>query len=304
MPLVASARLGKGRIVAFGHDGYFNREALAKLDGGKLVANAARWAGGRQGAKAGLIALPELASHLKKAGFSTSDATLDDDLARYDLLALKPTHLTPSQIKSLRAFVENGGGLLVAVTGWGWQQGSNRPMHELAGNQLLADTGIAWTNGFAEKTIPDGYRAGGDVSTLLNAHVALERLGAAKLPRKDVAQATSSLLLTLRTLPPDETEFHGRVRQLLRTGASPTPWRRRDIRCVPTRRYDGLPWPSRRNRPPPRRSTRSARCPPRATSPARCPPTLLVSLARSPSTHQCPIGIAWAFMPLPVRRSR
>ena len=176
-----------------------------------------RWAGGRQGAKAGLIALPRTASHLKKRAFPPAmPPSMTISHATTCWLSSRPISL-PRKTRAC-AFVENGGGLLVAVTGWGWQQGSNRPMHELAGNQLLAGTGIAWTNGFAEKTIPDGYCAGGDVSTLLNAHVALERLGAAKLPRKDVAQATSSLLLALRTLPPDETEFHGRVRQLLCAG--------------------------------------------------------------------------------------
>jgi Peptidase M60, enhancin and enhancin-like/N-terminal domain of M60-like peptidases len=234
-PLVAAATLGKGRIVAFGHDGYFNKSALEDLDTNRLVQNSARWAAReKSGFKIGLVQLSELGTSFKKAGFATSETNLDGDLTRFDVLALKPTKLRPSQLVRLRRFVENGGGLLAAVTGWGWQQGSDLPMQELAGNQLLAGSGLAWTNGFANKTTRSGYRADAEVSPLLNADTALERIaGGAKLARRDVSQATASILLALRTLPPDEAEFHGRLRQILRAGhvADAVPTARNPVRA-------------------------------------------------------------------------
>ncbi|MBM4086380.1 MAG: hypothetical protein FJ272_16465, partial [Planctomycetes bacterium] len=45
-PVVAAARLGAGRVVAFGHDGYLNADALAAAGTGRLMLNAVRWAGG------------------------------------------------------------------------------------------------------------------------------------------------------------------------------------------------------------------------------------------------------------------
>ncbi len=43
-PVVAAARFEKGRIVAFGHGGYF--ESFADKDTGKLLLNAVRWTAG------------------------------------------------------------------------------------------------------------------------------------------------------------------------------------------------------------------------------------------------------------------
>ncbi|MBE3070199.1 MAG: hypothetical protein IMZ66_08170, partial [Planctomycetes bacterium] len=43
-PVVAAARLGAGRVVAFGHDGYFEAGGLAAADTGQFMLNAVRWA--------------------------------------------------------------------------------------------------------------------------------------------------------------------------------------------------------------------------------------------------------------------
>jgi len=41
--VVAAGRLGKGRILAFGHNGYLAPEAFAIADTGRLFANAIAW---------------------------------------------------------------------------------------------------------------------------------------------------------------------------------------------------------------------------------------------------------------------
>ncbi|MCY2954248.1 MAG: hypothetical protein NTU53_20125 [Planctomycetota bacterium] len=43
--VVAAGRLGKGRILAFGHNGYLAPEAFAIADTGRLFANAIAWTG-------------------------------------------------------------------------------------------------------------------------------------------------------------------------------------------------------------------------------------------------------------------
>ena len=43
--VVATAHLGRGRVVAFAHDGYFGDETLKVADTAKLLWNAIRWAG-------------------------------------------------------------------------------------------------------------------------------------------------------------------------------------------------------------------------------------------------------------------
>ncbi len=42
--VVAATRLGAGRAVAFGHDGYFDAATLAVADTGRFMLNAVRWA--------------------------------------------------------------------------------------------------------------------------------------------------------------------------------------------------------------------------------------------------------------------
>ena len=44
--MVAAGRLGQGRLVAFGHNGYFGQEALETGDTRQLMFNAVRWLGG------------------------------------------------------------------------------------------------------------------------------------------------------------------------------------------------------------------------------------------------------------------
>jgi len=50
-PAVAATRMGKGRVVAFGHDGYLGAEALAAADTGRLMLNAVRWVAGEAAKK-------------------------------------------------------------------------------------------------------------------------------------------------------------------------------------------------------------------------------------------------------------
>src|SRR5947209_15799116 len=43
-PVVAAAPMGRGRLVAFGHEGYFHADALDTADTAKLLVNCAVWA--------------------------------------------------------------------------------------------------------------------------------------------------------------------------------------------------------------------------------------------------------------------
>ena len=129
--VVATARLGRGRVGAFAHDGYFGQETLKAADTGRLLWNAIHWAGGdKPKPRAGLIDGADLRVLIEEHGGTAETTRLDGNLKGIDVLVLVPYHLSPVQIKRARAFVESGGGLLAAATGWGWQQGSKKPMAE------------------------------------------------------------------------------------------------------------------------------------------------------------------------------
>lgn len=115
-PVAAASTLGRGRVVAFGHDGYFGTGALAIGDTKRLLNNVVEWAAVRKNPRIGYFAAgPEAVLKqlngtvwLKSAG----------DLANVDVVVMD----AGAPITGVQKFVENGGGLVVANTGWGWLQ--------------------------------------------------------------------------------------------------------------------------------------------------------------------------------------
>jgi hypothetical protein len=217
--VVATARLGRGRIVAFAHDGYFGKETLEVADTGKLLWNALQWAGGdKPQPRVGLIDGSDLRALVEGRGGLVEHTQLSGTLKSFDVIVVAPYHLTPAKVKRARAFVESGGGMLAAATGWGWQQGSKKPMVEFAGNLLVSGAGIAWTDGFAERTSSRGYRASGYVSPYVNAEHALKlNTSGRKIEPDGLATAVESIRLTLGTLPASEKPIHADADRLLKS---------------------------------------------------------------------------------------
>jgi hypothetical protein len=102
-PIVAAARWGAGRIVAFAHDGYLKDPASKKL-----LDNALRWCG-------------------------------------------KDARLVTRAEDGLAEWIRNGGGVVAAQTGWGWQQiAGGLDMRENPLNRLLRPAGIGWTDQYSD----------------------------------------------------------------------------------------------------------------------------------------------------------
>ena len=61
-PVMAAGRWQAGRIVALGHDGYFNRPTLESLDTGRLMVNALHWSAGGEpsGTRIGVVGAADL----------------------------------------------------------------------------------------------------------------------------------------------------------------------------------------------------------------------------------------------------
>ncbi len=215
--VIASGRLGRGRIVAFAHDGYFSTEHFQVADTGRLLRNAVRWAGAdKSKPRVGLIDGHDLQTLIERQGGTAVWTTLDQSFQGYDVLVLTPFRVTLEQAGRVRAYLESGGGLLAAATGWGWQQGSQKRMTEFPGNRLLAESGLAWTDGFAQPTAPKGYTAGGEISRFVNAASALELIHAGReAGPKDLACGLESIRLTLRTVPASESRFRAETSKVL-----------------------------------------------------------------------------------------
>jgi hypothetical protein len=95
--VIACGRLGRGRVVAFAHDGYFGEGSFKVADTTKLLINAMGWAAGEKPKpRVGLIDGDSLRSLFERHGASVGRTRLDGRFQAYDVLVLTPYGLTPS----------------------------------------------------------------------------------------------------------------------------------------------------------------------------------------------------------------
>ena len=216
--VIAAAHLGRGRVVAFAHDGYFAEVNYKVADTDKLLWNSLRWAAAdKPKPRVGLIDGPELRGLVEAHGGTADRTTLEANLKGFDVLALTPYRVTPAEVKRARAFVESGGGLVAAATGWGWQQGSKKSMAEFPGNLLVTGSGLAWTDGLARRTSSAGYKVSSHISSFVNAARALELTEADReVNPNELSNALESIRLTLRTVPASEAQIREKTNKLLK----------------------------------------------------------------------------------------
>ena len=230
LPVVAAGYLGAGRVVAFGHDGYFQADTLAGADTGRLVQNALRWAAHAARPRVAVVGQAGLAGWLREQGWAVDEVGLGD-LAGNDVVVLAPWAQSAAEVAAVEAFVRDGGGLVAAVTGWGWAQlnpGRDLQM-EFAGNRLLAGAGIQWPNDWLQQTDPaGGYTVAGPPSALTAGDGALaaavaHQSGARALTAPELAQVSRTLVANAVCAPPDDTLFLPRLRAQVPGVVVPSP---------------------------------------------------------------------------------
>ncbi|MCX7825713.1 MAG: M60 family metallopeptidase [Verrucomicrobiae bacterium] len=235
--VVGAARFGRGRVVAFSHNGYFGKQPLAVGDTGRFMANAARWAaGGRPSAAAklrvGIYRHGDLTEFFEQNGFKAADADMRR-LSAIQVLVADAHSFSEKDIEPLTRFVQGGGGLVTGCCGWGWAQ--LNPAKDLrsdfAGNRLLAPMGMAWGGATLERTGPRGFAAGVTPAPMLHAGRALDAAmaqmaGRVALSADDMGQASATITAAARALPPDDKLLSPKLSELARsdkTQVMPTP---------------------------------------------------------------------------------
>lgn len=214
--VVAAGLAGEGRIVAFGHDGFGSAEAGRIADTGRLLVNAIRWAAGRNSdggppirvdIHGGELAGESIEENIATRGLQRGE--FDQALPDADVLLCFRSDLDPKDLPAIDRFLERGGGLIVGVCGWGWEQlNPGKRIQDNPLNQIVARAGLAFTDQTLERTTPDGYRVDGPPPPLCNGSLAIDALyrwaeaGAAPGPQADMAQACWSATLAVRFAPP------------------------------------------------------------------------------------------------------
>ncbi len=162
--LVAGSFLGSGRVVAFSGQDFLGSQERATLVGhehvDRLLANAIRWTAGDRSTPLRVLADNQrIADALEVQGLEGvevvgsrgrrrrdwSASALDDaDVAVVQVNEWGTVHLVGESVAPLRAFVERGGGLIVAGSARHWSWWIERDHGPFAGNVLLRGTGISW----------------------------------------------------------------------------------------------------------------------------------------------------------------
>jgi len=253
--VIAAARLGKGRVVAFGHPGYFSKE-IDKGDTAALLKNAIVWASGKEAAdvRVSVHEEPDVAQRLKTLGLQVAE------YRGHRLGGPKQTNValvnldkaSESELKGLTKFVEEGGGLLSCSAGWIYE-GYFKPGEDVkfsATNALFSKAGISW----AKDTVgnPDGgslLSIAPEVSPYLNAAAALDVVESAlakerKAPAKGVKPeddriALRALELAASSCPPQDTLFLPRVETIVTEHSAKIP---KLSDSKPVKASEVLPW--------------------------------------------------------------
>lgn len=202
VPVAAAASAGKGRVLVLGHSGYLSPDALAVGQSQRFFENALQWL--NQGRKRPRVASPgneAFAEALRGLGFRAS-ATNDLEV---DCVLLGGDTLKRARIAELRTFVERGGGLLVAATGWGWQQlhPKEKLARDLTVNWLVVPYGLAFGTLQTRRTTTDGFAAGPRLP-LAHAGSAFAVLEANRIPAGSEELVLARLRSALSCLPDHE----------------------------------------------------------------------------------------------------
>ena len=229
-PVVAAARWGRGRVVAFGHTGYLDAKTLSgtATDTGRLMQNAVRWAAGTQGAGrevvVGTLRADGLRGFLEEKGFRTvalPDLGSGERLRGVRVLCTDTARLRGAgDTDAVARFVRAGSGLVAVSLGWGWKQVTGKDLvTEHAGNRLLAPVGIAWADGYLKHTAEGGYAVGPDRLGLTHAGACLEALvadaaGTRRLTASDRRQVEHVLGRAVAALAPRDRHLLPRLDRL------------------------------------------------------------------------------------------
>ena len=170
-PIAAAAKLGRGKVVAISHGGYLSVGATKTADNGRLLANMVNWVSRRKrDIKVGILG-NESAGLGQALGFTEVHVT-PRNLLDADVIVTTGA----LDAATVRNYVMKGGGLIVGQTPWGWKQVHHAEslLGELEWNSVLADAGIVYSDGIADRPKPV---KSADESDHLSASAALNRLG-------------------------------------------------------------------------------------------------------------------------------
>lgn len=244
-PVVAAGQRGAGRIVVFGHGGFFGSTDTA--DTGRLLLNAARFVARSGAAKprvANVSGGAKLAEYLQKAGLQMeafTGARTAEALREFDLLVYDQSDASPAEIAAVGQFVDDGGGLLASGLVWGWlQTHPGKIVSQYGMNDLLAPAGLVLADGTVgprrgksiqiEQAEWDLYHAARALEALIeptpkvaekaDSKPTITNAARAKKPDSRMATAARTLTDAARAIPAGDLLLRPRIVEIVKSRAA------------------------------------------------------------------------------------
>lgn len=145
---VAAAVDGPARILALGHNGYFS--TWNQLQAKEFFSKGVRWTARSEDPTVFVVGNLAIGKDLALAGFSVQ--TQSAWKAVPGAVTIVDAHdITAQDIPKIRQYLADGGGLVTAATGWGWQMlNPAKRLTEFNGNLVLRPYGIGFGGNFCE----------------------------------------------------------------------------------------------------------------------------------------------------------
>ena len=242
-PMIAAARMGKGRMVVMGYTDAMEHDGLEVGDTARLLTNTLRWVSGEKSApKIGIFKIPGLASRVHGLGLDVRDVELSDR-NQVDAVIVLARTVAAQDVAPLAEYIRGGGGLLTGARSYMLERtfpGVDLA-NELPVSRLTALAGVAWAHSEVLPASTRGFRVEppAELSHAGKALAAFEESEAHKrfLSEKEQAQMYAALSHAALDLPHDDTRLLPRLdRALARFEAGAIP-----SAAMPIAR-DDIPW--------------------------------------------------------------
>ena len=219
--VVAGAKYYTGRVLLWGHDGFFNKNSIESADTGRLLINSIKWASRKPKPKVGVVDNPYLVSYLDNLGFQTRPIKIDN-FAAVDVLIGGIEKASKNQQVKINHWLKQGGSIIDSATGWGWQQlnPDQQLCTDFTGNVFYAPVGLVFADGFTSDTIQDGFLAQPLPSSSTNAYFALDSLvqkawDQSKISDQEILILSNTLTTATNCVPIGDQVFRPKLEKVL-----------------------------------------------------------------------------------------
>jgi hypothetical protein len=218
---IAAGLYGAGRFLVVGHESYLHGHPTPGDDQDVLSANAPSWMAqsAPQNVTVGqLSGFDDLMDHYDEQGYTTTRSSVAElDGSDIDVWVQSSSQdLSDDDTEALRAFVEQGGGLIVGGQSWYWSYSNDNTAENYPANKYLSPMGVTYSS---YTHVDGGHDELREPGPLHHARHALQAFldhvdGTVELSLDDQRLGAKAAGLAIDVLPLSFTDYFGKAEAL------------------------------------------------------------------------------------------